>query len=155
MARPPCVVVEAVVPLQPSTSFFDDRYFRTNVVLITVLRWGQHEVVIGRKSMQFSRGFLHLISSAIAFSGAFGLLTFGHSALSQTATVKIVNPYPPGGTADIVARVLGEQIGRTQGVTMMIENRPGGGGTVIGTEAAARAAPDGNTLLITSVVFVI
>ena len=104
--------------------------------------------------MQFSRGFLHLISSAIAFSGAFGLLTFGQSALSQTATVKIVNPYPPGGTADIVARVLGEQIGRTQGVTMMIENRPGGG-TVIGTEAAARAAPDGNTLLITSVVFVI
>src|SRR5438093_12397555 len=104
--------------------------------------------------MQSHRGFLHLTARATAFSGAFGLLTFGQSALSQTATVKIVNPYPPGGTADIVARVLGEQIGRTQGVTMMIENRPGGG-TVIGTEAAARAAPDGNTLLITSVVFVI
>src|SRR5262245_45089364 len=104
--------------------------------------------------MQFSRGILHLIARAIAFSGAFGLLAFGESALSQSGTIKIVNPYPPGGTADIVARVLGEQIGRTQGVTMMIENRPGGG-TVIGTEAAARAAPDGNTLLITSVVFVI
>src|SRR5436853_5770410 len=78
-----------------------------------------------------------------------------HGAWSQpTRTIKIVNPYPPGGTADIVARVLSEHIGRTQGVTMLIENRPGGG-TVIGTEAASRAAPDGNTLLITSVVFVI
>jgi tripartite-type tricarboxylate transporter receptor subunit TctC len=47
-----------------------------------------------------------------------------------------------------------EHIGRTQGVTMLVENRPGAG-TVIGTEAAARAAPDGNTLLITSVAFVI
>jgi tripartite-type tricarboxylate transporter receptor subunit TctC len=104
--------------------------------------------------MQFPGGILHLLARAVAFSGAFGLLALGQSALSQSGTIKIVNPYPPGGTADIVARVLGEQIGRTQGVTMMIENRPGGG-TVIGTEAAARAAPDGNTLLITSVVFVI
>jgi len=49
-----------------------------------------------------------------------------HGARSQTArTIKIVNPYPPGGTADIVARILSEQIGRSQGVTMVIENRPG------------------------------
>jgi tripartite-type tricarboxylate transporter receptor subunit TctC len=76
-------------------------------------------------------------------------------AWSQTArTIKIINPYPPGGTADIVARIVSEQIGRARGVSMIIENRPGGG-TVIGTEAAARAAPDGNTLLITSVVFII
>jgi tripartite-type tricarboxylate transporter receptor subunit TctC len=76
------------------------------------------------------------------------------AAQSQTRTIKIVNPYPPGGTADIIARLLGEQIGRAQRVTMLVENRPGGG-TVIGTEAVARAAPDGNTLLITSVVFII
>src|SRR5262245_17142513 len=107
-----------------------------------------------REPMELRRGFLHLIAQAIAFSGAFLLLPLGQSALSQTGTIKIVNPYPPGGTADIIARVLSEQIGRAQGVTMMIENRPGGD-TVIGTEAAARAAPDGNTLLITSVVFVI
>jgi tripartite-type tricarboxylate transporter receptor subunit TctC len=104
--------------------------------------------------MRFRRGFMHLIASATAFSCAFAMLAFGQTALSQTGTIKIVNPYPPGGTADIIARVFGEQIGRTQGVTMLIENRPGGG-TVIGTEAAARAMPDGNTLLITSVVFVI
>jgi tripartite-type tricarboxylate transporter receptor subunit TctC len=55
----------------------------------------------------------------------------------------------PGGAADTLARLLGEQIGRAQGQTILIENRPGAGG-VIGTEAVSRAAPDGNTLLMTS-----
>jgi tripartite-type tricarboxylate transporter receptor subunit TctC len=100
------------------------------------------------------REFLHLAGVPAALSVVFTLFLSGHGAWSQPRTIKIVNPYPPGGTADIVARVLSEHIGRTQGVTMLIENRPGGG-TVIGTEAASRAAPDGNTLLITSVVFVI
>ena len=100
------------------------------------------------------RQFLNLAAGAAALSVVFAHLLSSHGAQSQTRTIKIVNPYPPGGTADIVARVLGEQIGRTKSVTMLIENRPGGG-TVIGTEAASRAAPDGNTLLITSVVFVI
>src|SRR5450432_1513975 len=99
------------------------------------------------------RRFLYLAAGAAALTIASFLLS-GHDAQSQSGTIKIINPYPPGGTADIIARVLAEQIGRTQGVTMLVENRPGGG-TVIGTEAAARAAPDGNTLLITSVVFVI
>jgi tripartite-type tricarboxylate transporter receptor subunit TctC len=88
------------------------------------------------------------------FSVVFTLLLSCEVAQSQARTIKIINPYPPGGTADIVARVVGEEIGRAQGVTMLVENRPGAG-TVIGTEAAARAAPDGNTLLITSVAFVI
>jgi tripartite-type tricarboxylate transporter receptor subunit TctC len=100
------------------------------------------------------REFLVLAGVPAALSVVCALLLSGHSAQPQARTIKIVNPYPPGGTADIVARVLSEHIGRTQGVTMLIENRPGGG-TVIGTEAASRAAPDGNTLLITSVVFVI
>src|SRR5262249_13447094 len=63
--------------------------------------------------------------------------------------IKIVVPLPAGGTADILARLLGEQIGRDRGVTLVVENRPGAG-TIIGTEAAARAAPDGNTLLLTA-----
>jgi tripartite-type tricarboxylate transporter receptor subunit TctC len=100
------------------------------------------------------RLFLHLAAGASILIVAFGILPFGEEAWSQTRTIKIINPYPPGGTADIVARVVSEHIGRTQGVTMLVENRPGAG-TVIGTEAAARAAPDGNTLLITSVAFVI
>src|SRR5262249_42007015 len=78
-----------------------------------------------------------------------------HEARSQTArTIRIVVPLPPGGTVDILIRVLGEQIGRTQGVTVLIDNRPGAG-TVIGTEAVSRAAPDGNTLLAAAPALVI
>ena len=73
----------------------------------------------------------------------------GHGAWSQTArTIKVVVPFSPGGLVDFVARVLAEQVGRAQGETVLIENRPGAGG-VIGTEAVSRAAPDGNTLLMT------
>jgi tripartite-type tricarboxylate transporter receptor subunit TctC len=61
-------------------------------------------------------------------------------------TIKLVVPFPPGGVADVTARLLAEQIGRAQGPAIVVENRPGAG-TVIGTEAAARAAPDGNTVL--------
>ena len=75
-------------------------------------------------------------------------------ALPQARTIKLINPYPPGGTADIIARLVTEQIGRTQGVTFVIENRPGAG-TVIGADVVARAAPDGNTLLLTRSAFLI
>jgi len=105
--------------------------------------------------MKFPRRTFLQLGVGTAVLGILSIALPDPAAWSQTArTIKIVNPYPPGGTADIVARVVGEQIGRTRGVTMVIENRPGGG-TVIGTEAVARAAPDGNTLLITSVVFII
>jgi tripartite-type tricarboxylate transporter receptor subunit TctC len=68
--------------------------------------------------------------------------------------IKIVVPYPPGGPADILARLLGEQISRAHGPTIVIENRPGASGR-IGTEAVSRAAPDGTTLLIAANPFVI
>jgi tripartite-type tricarboxylate transporter receptor subunit TctC len=71
------------------------------------------------------------------------------SAVPQARTIKLINPYPPGGTADIIARLVTEQINRTQGATFVIENRPGAG-TAIGADAVARAAPDGNTLLMNS-----
>jgi tripartite-type tricarboxylate transporter receptor subunit TctC len=55
---------------------------------------------------------------------------------------------------DILARLLGDQIGRTQGATLVIDNRPGAG-EIIGTETAARAAADGNTLLFAANPFII
>jgi len=72
----------------------------------------------------------------------------GHDAWSQAArTIRIVVPFPAGGSADILARLLGEQISKAQGPTVLVENRPGGGAS-IAYEAVARAAPDGNTLVI-------
>src|SRR5262245_42235340 len=82
-------------------------------------------------------------------------LTGGNDAWSQTArTIRVIQPSPPGGTADAVIRLLAEQIGRAHGVTMVIENRPGGG-TAIGAEIASRAAPDGNTLLLNTPALVL
>src|SRR5262249_10079031 len=76
------------------------------------------------------------------------------SAGTQTGTIQIVVPHTPGSGPDILSRLMGEQIGRTQGPTVVVENRPGGG-TVIGTEAVERAAPDGHTVLLVANSFVI
>jgi tripartite-type tricarboxylate transporter receptor subunit TctC len=71
----------------------------------------------------------------------------GSGAAQPARTIKVVVPVPPGGAGDIVARQLAEQVGHAHGTTVVTENRPGAG-TVIGTESVARAAPDGNTLLL-------
>ncbi len=63
--------------------------------------------------------------------------------------VRIVVPFPPGGPTDIIARLLLPEIGLAVRHGAVIENRGGGGGN-IGTEAVARAAPDGHTILITA-----
>ena len=68
--------------------------------------------------------------------------------------LKIVVPLAAGGGADILARILAEQIGRAQTASAVVENRPGAG-TVIGTEAVARAAPDGETVLLNNPAFLI
>ena len=99
-------------------------------------------------AMAFQRnGFSHLAASAIVPLVVFALLFLSHSAWSQTAPIKIVVPAPAGGVADVLTRLLGEQIRRKQGRTIVIENRPGAT-TVIGTEAVARATSDGTTLLV-------
>jgi len=71
-----------------------------------------------------------------------------HDAWSEGAKpIKLIVPLPPGGAGDMVARLLADEIGRAQSRTIVVENRPGAG-SVIGTEAVARSAPDGTTLLI-------
>jgi tripartite-type tricarboxylate transporter receptor subunit TctC len=95
------------------------------------------------------RQFLHLAAgvAALAISAVLTAL-LGQAAWSQTnRTIKIIVPFAAGGVADILARLLGEQISRAQGPAVLIENRPGAGAS-IGYDAAARAAPDGNTLVI-------
>jgi len=101
------------------------------------------------------RRSLHLPARAATMLAVLALVLFEHDAWSQaTRTIKIVVPFAPGGAASIQARLLAEQISRAQGSTVLIENRPGAG-TVIGTEAVSRAAPDGNTLLLNGPAFVI
>src|SRR6185312_7790211 len=61
--------------------------------------------------------------------------------------IRFIAPFPPGGGVDTVARALGEQLSPRLGQPIVIENKPGAG-TTIGTEAAAKSAPDGYTFLI-------
>jgi tripartite-type tricarboxylate transporter receptor subunit TctC len=83
------------------------------------------------------------------------LLLTNHSAKAQSSTpTHIIVPFPAGGAADILARTLAEEIGRKHQAPMVVENRPGSG-TVVATEAVARAAPDGKTLLVNANSFVI
>src|SRR5438105_4059635 len=86
-------------------------------------------------------------TSALITTFVIALVAITRIAAAQTTPIKIVVPIPAGGVSDLVARLFAEQIGRAQGLTIVVDNRPGAA-TVIGTEAAARAAPDGNTLLI-------
>jgi tripartite-type tricarboxylate transporter receptor subunit TctC len=80
------------------------------------------------------------------------LLLFGASAWSQAypaRAVRIVVPFAVGGPADIYGRFIGARLSETLGQPFVIENRPGGG-AVVGTDAVAKATPDGYTLLLMS-----
>jgi tripartite-type tricarboxylate transporter receptor subunit TctC len=96
--------------------------------------------------MQMRRVFGSALA-ALALCG-FGVAASQLPAWSQGArTIRIILGVPPGGSIDFLARVLADHISSTTGQTMIVESKPGAGG-IIAAEAVARAAPDGNTLLI-------
>ncbi len=66
--------------------------------------------------------------------------------------IRLIVPFPPGGSNDIVARMLATQLGEKLGQSVVIENKGGAGG-VLGTEQAAKAQPDGYTLLLISIAY--
>jgi tripartite-type tricarboxylate transporter receptor subunit TctC len=87
------------------------------------------------------------------------LICAGPAAHAQTATyptrpVKLVLAFGAGGSADVIARLIGNKISETWGQVLLIENKPGADGDLAG-EAVARAPPDGYTLLLTSQVLAV
>jgi len=91
-----------------------------------------------------------MLGRSCAFAAAIVIAGSISNSLSAqdfpTRPVVIIVAQPPGGGTDIIARIIGAQLSKQLGQSFVIENRPGAG-TVVGTTAAAKAAPDGYTLL--------
>jgi tripartite-type tricarboxylate transporter receptor subunit TctC len=73
-----------------------------------------------------------------------------HAQAFPAKPLRLIVPYPPGGSADILARGIGQKLGESLGQSVVIENRPGAG-TGIGTDATAKAPADGYTLMLGTV----
>ena len=88
---------------------------------------------------------------AIVATLGFALVTsIAQTAWAQASrTIRVVVTVPAGGAIDALVRILADEIARTSGQTIVIDSRPGAGGA-IAAEAVARAAPDGNSLLVNS-----
>ena len=90
------------------------------------------------------RGFLHLAASTAALPA---VSRFAWAQSYPARPVRIVVGFPPGGTTDIIARMMGQWLSERLGQQFIIENRPGAG-TNIGTETVVRSPADGYTLLL-------
>ena len=88
----------------------------------------------------------------LAFAFAAALAIASSAQTYPTKPVRLVIPFPPGGSNDIVGRMIGAQLSQRLGQQVVPDNRGGAGG-VIGTEGAARSQPDGYTLLIVSIAY--
>src|SRR5580704_2212072 len=65
-------------------------------------------------------------------------------------TIRLIIPFPPGGSNDVVGRIVANQLGQKLGQQVFVDNRAGAGG-VVGSDVAAKATPDGYTLLVVSI----
>jgi tripartite-type tricarboxylate transporter receptor subunit TctC len=86
------------------------------------------------------------LATAILFFTVIALCGFAHAQIYPTKPVRVINPYPPGGAADIIARQITQKLSQALGTQFIVDNRSGAGGA-IGSEMVARAVPDGHTLL--------
>src|SRR5947209_9061533 len=90
--------------------------------------------------------------AVLAATGVLIALTASAAAQSDypNRPIRLIIPFPAGGSNDIVGRAIAQQMGEKLGKQVIVDNRTGAGG-VIGTELAAHATPDGYTILVISI----
>jgi tripartite-type tricarboxylate transporter receptor subunit TctC len=94
------------------------------------------------------RNVRRLLVRLLAAPAMFMTIASAFAAASYPAQpVRLLVPNPPGGATDAMARIVAQKLGEAFGQQLVVDNRPGGGG-IIATELAARATPDGYTLLL-------
>ncbi len=91
------------------------------------------------------------IATAIGCAVGWPAVAAAQTPRYPAKSIRIVNPYPPGGAVDMATRPVAQKLNEAWGQPVIVDNRPGAG-TLIGTEIVVRAAPDGYTLLATSAV---
>ena len=97
-----------------------------------------------------------MIKNTVISLAAMAAMVLGATAQAQTAAnfpakpIKIVVPFPAGGTSDVLARIFGQKMSENWGQPVVVENRPGASGN-LGADQVAKAAPDGYTLVLMDV----
>src|SRR5258707_9117174 len=90
-----------------------------------------------------------IVARALFVGGALALIAPHASAQNYPSRqINMVVPFPAGGSADTLARLIGAKLSERLGQAVVVENKPGAGGN-LGTDTVAKAAPDGYTLLLT------
>src|SRR5688572_17349400 len=89
------------------------------------------------------------ISIVVALLAAFWIATGAAAQSYPTKGITIVVPYPAGSSPDVIARAIGQKLNEAWRQPVVIENKPGAG-DIVGTEAVAKSAPDGYTVLLHS-----
>ena len=88
-----------------------------------------------------------LMTAWVAACWMAGAVFTAHAQTYPSKPVRLIVPFPAGGATDLFARSLSQKLGEKLGQSLVVENRPGAGGT-LGSDLAAKAAPDGYTLLL-------
>src|SRR5262245_17311120 len=94
------------------------------------------------------RAMAWALTAALAALALTGALAGASAQPFPTRPITLVVPLPPGGTNDIMARIVGERMTKSLGQQVVVENRAAGGSGTVATRQVARATPDGHTILL-------
>ena len=90
------------------------------------------------------RSFVRSVAAALLAAAS-----LAHAQGYPAKTIRLICPFPPGGAVDIASRSIAAELSKTMGQSVIVENKPGAGGNIGGAEAA-RSAPDGYTIFMTT-----